>query len=110
MVGGDAVDNDLFWELALPLIASGRAEEGELMRSQCIRVQGDFLAMPEYRTGDLVVKLPADRVSELIEAGSGMAFAPAKKVFREWVQIPGRDAQLWQQLFDEGLEFAKEQR
>ena len=109
--GGDngertSVDDELFWELAAPLIANGTAEEGELMRSQCLRVAGDFLAMPEYRTGDLVVKLPADRVAELVEAGTGLPFAPAKKVFKEWVQVPGRNEDLWRDLLAEGVVFA----
>lgn len=105
MTASPDVDDALFWDLAEPIMASGRAEEGELMRSRCLRVNGDFLAMPEYRTGDLVVKLPAARVAELIEQDLGLAFAPAKKVFKEWVQVPGRDEALWSALLDEGLDF-----
>ena len=99
------VDDELFWDLAAALIAEGRAAEGKLMRSRCLRVEGEFLAMAEYRTGDLVVKLPRDRVDGLVDAGVGLAFAPAKKVFREWVQIPGRDEALWRALMAEGLAF-----
>ena len=87
------------------MIASGQVVEGELMRSRCLRIGKEFLAMPEYRTGDLVVKLPRERVDELIEAGDGLAFAPAKKVFREWVQVPERNEKLWRQLLKEGVEF-----
>jgi len=105
MTASEDVDDALFWDVAQPLMAAGRAEEGELMRSRCIRVGKEFLAMPEYRTGDLVVKLPRGRVDELIEAGQGLAFAPAKKVFREWVQVPERDEALWTALLDEGYEF-----
>lgn len=105
MTATDEVDDALFWDVAEPLMAAGKAEEGELMRSRCLRVGKEFLAMPEYRTGDLVVKLPRDRVDELIEAGQGLAFAPAKKVFREWVQVPGRNEELWTGLLEEGLEF-----
>jgi len=99
------IDDALFWDVAQPLLAEGKAVEGELMRSQCIRVGKEFLAMPEYTTGDLVVKLPRERVDELIEAGTGLAFAPAKKVFREWVQVPARNEELWTQLLDEGYAF-----
>ncbi len=98
-------DAALFWDVAQPLLAAGHAVEGELMRSRCIRVGKEFLAMPEYRTGDLVVKLPAARVAELIDEGEGLAFAPAKKVFKEWVQVPRRDEALWTGLLAEGLEF-----
>lgn len=99
------IDDELFWDLAEPMIASGQVVEGELMRSRCLRIGKEFLAMPEYRTGDLVVKLPRERVDELIAAGDGLAFAPAKKVFREWVQVPARDETLWSQLLKEGVEF-----
>lgn len=99
------IDDELFWDLAEPMIASGQVVEGELMRSRCLRIGKEFLAMPEYRTGDLVVKLPRERVDELIAAGDGLAFAPAKKAFREWVQVPARDETLWSQLLKEGVEF-----
>lgn len=101
------IDDELFWDVAGPLIAAGKAVEGELMRSRCVRVGKEFLAMPEYRSGDLVVKLPRDRVDELVAAGHGLAFAPAKKVFREWIQVPERDEALWKSLLDEGYEFVK---
>ena len=45
------------------------------------------------------------RVEALISAGSGLEFAPAGKVFREWVQVPERDAQLWEKLLDEARAF-----
>ena len=101
----DDVDDELFWDLAAEYIAAGRAEEGELMRSRCLRVDGEFMAMAEYRTGDLVAKLPRDRVDELIADGPGLAFAPAKKVFREGVQVPGRDESTWRSLLGEAHVF-----
>lgn len=99
------VDDELFWDIAGELIAGGSVEEGELMRSRCVRAAGEFVAMADYRSGDLVVKLPRARVDELIAAGDGLAFAPAKKVFREWVQIPARDEELWRTLLSESLAF-----
>lgn len=105
MTAHDDVDDALFWDVAQPFLAGGKAQEGELMRSSCIRVGKEFLAMPEYRTGDLIVKLPKARVAELIETGDGLPFAPAKKVFSEWVQVPARDESLWTALLDEGYEF-----
>ena len=105
MVASENVDDELFWDLAEPMIGSGKIIEGELMRSRCVRVGKEFLAMPEYQTGDLVVKLPRERVDELIANGDGLAFAPAKKVFREWVLVPTRDKKLCKGLLDEGFEF-----
>lgn len=105
MTESEHVDDALFWDVAEPMLAAGRATEGELMRSRCLRVGKEFLAMPEYRTGDLIVKLPKLRVAELIESGDGLPFAPAKKVFSEWVQVPARDEDLWTRLIDEAHEF-----
>jgi hypothetical protein len=35
----------------------------------------------------MVVKLPAERVAEILESGKGLPVAPAGKVFKEWVEI-----------------------
>ncbi len=106
MTASSDVDDELFWDLAEPFMAAGKADEGVLMRSRCLRVKGEFMAMPEYRSGDLIVKLPADRVAELIDAGEGQPFAPAGRVFSEWVQVPGRDSAQWSGLMDEAHTFA----
>jgi hypothetical protein len=44
----------------------------------------------------------------LVEAGEGEAFAPAGKVFREWVLLPRPDRARWSRLLEEALTFAKE--
>ena len=78
-----------FWDVAQPLIADGSLEEGTIMGGRCVRnVAGEFVAMPHHKGPGLVVKLPRDRVDELIASGSGQSFAPAGKVFRAWVAVP----------------------
>jgi hypothetical protein len=54
------------------------------------------------------VKLPRERVTELIDNGRGDPFAPAGKVFREWVSIPTVDRGLWQQVLAEAVDFARQ--
>lgn len=83
-----------FWDLAAPLLARADTEEGTLMSSRCLRVNGDFCAMV-VKPGMLVVKLPAERVTELIEQGLGDSFGPAGKVFREWLAVEGDDEHQW---------------
>ncbi len=61
--------------------------------------------MPNHKGGGLVVKLPRDRVSELISHGDGEPFAPAGKVFREWVLVRVYSPELWDQLLEEGRTF-----
>ena len=100
-------DDALFRELTEPLLAEGLAEEGTIMGFPCLRAPGGaFLATADHRTGDLIVKLPRERVAGLIASGAGEPFAPAGRAFREWARIPGRDANLWRALIDEARAFA----
>ena len=96
----------VFWELIAELEASDpRVAEGTIMGGRCARVAGEFLALVDYKGSGLVVKLPAARVSELVAAGVGQPFAPAGRVFREWVAIPKLDRRRWRSLLHEGVAF-----
>lgn len=99
--------HDQFWEVAEPYLASGALVEGTMMGHQCLRTSGTngFVATVERSTGSLVVKLPKKRVSELIDQGVGEPFAPAGKVFREWVALPEFDERGWTDLLEESMEF-----
>ncbi len=100
------MDNEVFWNLAGELCAADPAvAEGSIMGSRCLRVGGEFLTMPDHRSGALVVKLPRARVAELVEAGIGERFAPAGHVFSEWVSAPGSDEDRWRALLAEGKAF-----
>ena len=99
-------DADLFWELIDELRAEDpRVEEGTIMGGRCARVAGEFLGLVDFKGSGLVVKLPKARVAELIEQGHGRPFAPAGKVFKEWVSIPTRDRRRWRSLLKEGIAF-----
>jgi hypothetical protein len=96
----------VFWELAVEIGGDDpRVVEGTIMGSRCLRVGTEFLAMVDYKGSGLIVKLPRSRVAELIEAGVGRPFAPAGKVFREWVSIPEVDSGRWLDLMREGVAF-----
>lgn len=99
------VKTRLFWQLAERLLVEGRAERGTMMGFPCLRAGGAFFASLERGTGDLVVKLPAGRVAELVAGGTGIPFAPAGRVFREWVASPRADAEAWAALLEEAHRF-----
>ena len=61
--------------------------------------------MPHHKKQGLVVKLPADRVAAAIEAGEGESFAPAGKVFKEWLAVTEINEARWRELLVEGVEF-----
>lgn len=98
--------NELFWELADELRAADpRVVEGTVMGGRCLRVGTEFLALVDFKNSGLVVKLPRQRVAELVDAGVGRSFAPAGKVFREWLSVPHQDQGLWRSLLEEGIAF-----
>ena len=97
--------SDEFWDVAAPLLADDLIEEGTIMGGACVRAKGEFVAMPNHKGGGLVVKLPRERVAGLIEDGAGQPFAPAGKVFAEWVLIESFDETRWQDLIRESVAF-----
>lgn len=99
-------DEDVFWELIDELMGTDeRVEVGTIMGGRCARVSGEFLALVDFKGSGLVVKLPRERVAELIAAGIGQPFAPAGRVFGEWVSVPRRDRRRWRALLEEGISF-----
>lgn len=96
----------LFWQLASELARDDeRIVEGTIMNGRCLRVGAEFLALVDFKGSGLVVKLPRARVAELIESGQGQPFAPAKRVFKEWLSVPEPNRRRWRLLLREGVEF-----
>jgi hypothetical protein len=103
-----AVPSDLFWDLIEELSCDDAGVvEGTIMGGPCVRVDGEFLALVDFKGSGMVVKLPRSRVDELIASGIGQPFAPAGRVFKEWVSIPVPDRDLWRTLLAEGVQFVK---
>ena len=96
----DELTDDLLYDPAV-----GRAT---MMGHPCVRLAGRFLASYDIKARTLVVKLSRERVAELVEHGVGEPFAPAGKVFREWVAIPTIDRDLWRTVLAEAVDFARE--
>jgi TfoX/Sxy family transcriptional regulator of competence genes len=60
---------------------------GRMMSSNGLKVHGKIFAMLNH--GALVVKVPADRVAELLAQDGATAFEPRPgRRMREWVVIP----------------------
>ena len=97
--------NAAFWEIAGPLIATGKADRGTVMRMECLRVNGNFAAGISSN-GELILKLDGDRVGEMVKAGTGRPFAPAGRTFKEWVSVPAFDRDGWERLIHESCAFA----
>jgi hypothetical protein len=96
----------MFWAIAAQLMAEdARIVEGTIMTGRCLRVGREFLALVDFQGSGMVVKLPRDRVDALVAVGVGRPFAPAGRVFREWVAVPRPDRRRWESLLREGVSF-----
>ena len=104
--GGDYA-RDLYDELTDDLLYDPAIGRATMMGYPCVRLAGRFLASYDDKAACLVVKLPAERVTELVETGIGDSFAPAGKVFREWVTIARPDRKVWGTLLAEAVDFAR---
>jgi hypothetical protein len=71
-----------------------------------LRFQNKIFAM--LVRGRLVVKLPAERVGVLVEAGEGVHFDANKGTpMREWLSLDPESGLAWLQLAREALDFAR---
>ena len=104
--GGDD-PRDLYDELTDDLLYDPAIGRSTMMGYPCVRLAGQFLASYDEKAGRLLVKLPSERVAELVGTGTGDQFAPAGRVFREWVAIATIDRQLWRTLLAEAVTFAR---
>jgi hypothetical protein len=81
---------------------------GRAFGSQALKISGAIFAM--ISGGRIVVKLPARRVAELIESGSGQSFDAGKgRPMKEWVGLLGDDAAC-RDLVAEALAFGRSRR
>lgn len=60
--------------------------QAKMLRSTGLRVGRRFFAFPS--SDAVVVKLPARRVSELVDSGAGGRYRSGKRVMREWIAVP----------------------
>jgi hypothetical protein len=76
-----------------------------MMGFPCLRVRGRFFASTDRANGNLLVKLPEDRVDALVAGGRAEPFAPAGRRFREWAAVPHSRSRTWKKLLDEAHDF-----
>ena len=81
----------LFDQVAERLLAEDDAiEQTRMMGSDGLKTGGKFFAM--VSRGELVVKLPRERVDELVAARAGHRFDPGHgRLMKEWVAIRPAD-------------------
>jgi hypothetical protein len=108
--GGGAEREARFWDLADPLLQQAGVTRSTMMGFPCLRLDGEFFASCDPRTGNLVVKLDTERVNALLESGRAEPFAPNGHQFREWATIPACHRRRWEPLLTEALQLAARRR
>jgi hypothetical protein len=87
-------------ELSIPGVTAGTG----FGRSEGLRISGKIFAM--LVRGELVVKLPKDRVEDLTAAGLGHHFDPGHgRLMKEWVAVTPSASRRWRKLVEEARAF-----
>jgi hypothetical protein len=98
-------DEERFWLANITALEQDGVTRSTMMGLPCLRVRGQFFAAYDRASGGLLVKLPAARVNQLIDAGEGTRVAPSGRRFREWVAIAPDAADRWPDFLGEALSF-----
>ena len=84
-----------------------------LLKMVDVQKQGESLKTKKkmfamFNKGNYVVKLPKERVEELINSGEGQSYDPGHgKIMKEWVIIPKEYSGKWVDYASEAKQFAK---
>ncbi|MHA1988412.1 MAG: hypothetical protein ACW98D_17420 [Promethearchaeota archaeon] len=75
-------------------------------QGESLKIQRKMFCM--FSKGNYVVKLPKERVEELLSSGEGLPYDPGNgKIMKEWVIIPETSSDRWLDYAFEAKEFAK---
>jgi hypothetical protein len=90
-MGRAATVEELFGVAAGRLVEEDAAiEQGRILHSTGLKTGGKFFGF--VTRGELVVKLRAERVDELVSSGAGLRFDAGKgRPMREWVRLRPAD-------------------
>jgi len=96
--------DEVFARIVSGLRAEPRVTETKMFGSQGLKVGGKVFGM--LYKGELVVKLPQDRVQKLVQSGAGRYFDPGHgRLMKEWVSVGPSASSQWMALAKEGRDF-----
>ncbi|TMR11134.1 hypothetical protein ETD86_36850 [Nonomuraea turkmeniaca] len=82
---------------------------GTMFRSPGLRVGGKIFAFLGHH-GQLIVKLPKDRVGEFLDVGTAEEVVMGKRTMREWIAFPAQEDHeatlaLWRSVAQEAHQY-----
>lgn len=82
-------------------------QAGKGFGASALKVNGRIFAMMSSR-GEFVVKLPSQRVAQLVASGQAVHYDAGKgRPMKEWLAVPPGSALDWSALADEALTFVR---
>jgi hypothetical protein len=83
------------------------AELSTMMKTPCLRYQGEFIGMWFDKEDAMIIRLSPDRVQGMVEKGDGRPFDFTGKRFKEWVLIPIELESNYDAYLKEAMDYAK---
>ncbi|NPE09805.1 MAG: hypothetical protein GNW80_16105 [Asgard group archaeon] len=84
----------------------------QFLKMKDVQKQGEALKIKKkmfvfLNMENITVKLPKERVTELLNSGEGLPYDPGNgKIMKEWVTIPLESSDKWIAFAKEGMRFA----
>ena len=97
-----------FESLSHKMLKQSGVELSTMMNTPCLRFKGKFFCMWFDKADALIIKVPSNRVNELINEGTGLEFNFTKKKFKEWVLIPKTQEEQYEEFALEALDYARQ--
>ena len=97
--------------LAVDFLHLPDVDRSSMFGSNGLRTYGKIFAFVGA-TGELIVKVPSDRASELVADGGATRVRIGRNPAREWIGVPaqadGEGTDLWRDLLDEAHRYVSE--
>jgi TfoX/Sxy family transcriptional regulator of competence genes len=99
--------HEIFDPIAERYLEMPDVDMGRMFASEGLRIRGKIFSLISF-DGQLMLKLPAARTVELVEAGDAERVEMAGRAMREWVFVPADKAALWDPLVGEAFAYLDE--
>lgn len=109
MTDAEAVEraHAIFDPIAADYLGRPGVDMGRMFASEGLRIRGKIFALVSF-DGKLMLKLPAARTTELVDAGEAERVEMAGRSMREWIFVPVESPGLWGPLVAEAFAYLDE--
>ena len=96
--------HEVFDPIAEGYLARADVDIGPMFGSEAVRVRGKVFAFIGH-AGDLIVKLPEERVDELASRGEGARMTISERMLREWAVLDLAHSARWADVVAEAFAY-----